>query len=89
MRVFRFCPGMTVGINFSMLDSDHSCRAVGRDKICLLLLSRCKEVTKKGRPRVIGCSCLPLRSPTGGCGTRSAQTVLAHFPPSPSLPAAR
>ena len=29
MMVFRFCPGMTVGINFSMLDSDHSCRAVG------------------------------------------------------------
>ena len=65
MMVFHFCPGMTVGINFSMLDSDHSCRTVGRDEIYLLLLSRRKEVTKKGRPRVIGCSCLPLRSPTG------------------------
>ena len=32
---------------------------------CLLLLSRRKEVTKKGRPLVIGFSCLPLRSPTG------------------------
>ena len=31
----------------------------------LLLLSRRKEVTKKGRPLVIGYSCLPLRSPTG------------------------
>ena len=32
---------------------------------CLLLLSRRKEVTKKGRPLVIGFSCLPLHSPTG------------------------
>ena len=29
------------------------------------LLSRRKEVTKKGRPLVIGYSCLSLRSPTG------------------------
>ena len=43
--------------------------------------------SEKNEPRsaaaVIGPFGLSLRSPSGGCGTRSAQTVLALFPPSP------
>ena len=42
--------------------------------------------SEKNEPRsaaaVIGPFGLSLRSPSGGCGTRSAQTVLALFPPS-------
>ena len=43
--------------------------------------------SEKNEPRsaaaVIGPFGLSLRSPSGGCGTRSAQTVLALFLPSP------
>ena len=43
--------------------------------------------SEKNEPRsaaaVIGPFGLSLRSPSGGCGTRSTQTVLALFPPSP------
>ena len=43
--------------------------------------------SEKNEPRsaaaVIGPFGLSLRSPSGACGTRSAQTVLALFPPSP------
>ena len=43
--------------------------------------------SEKNEPRsaaaVIGPFGLSLRAPSGGCGTRSAQTVLALFPPSP------
>ena len=45
-------------------DSSLRFRCVQNDS-CLLLLSRRKEVSKKGRPLVIGDSCLSLRSPTG------------------------
>ena len=45
-------------------DSSLRSRYVQNDS-CLLLLSRRKEVSKKGRPLVIGDSCLSLRSPTG------------------------
>ena len=45
-------------------DSSLRSRYVQNDS-CLLLLSRRKEVTKKGGPPVIGYSCLPHRSPTG------------------------
>ena len=45
-------------------DSSLRFRCVQNDS-CLLLLSHRKEVSKKGRPLVIGDSCLSLRSPTG------------------------
>ncbi|HIT40277.1 MAG TPA: hypothetical protein IAD06_09635 [Candidatus Caccoplasma intestinavium] len=45
-------------------DSSFRLRCIQNDNVPLLL-SRRKEVTKKGRPLVIGYSCLPLRLPTG------------------------
>ena len=46
---------------------------------CLLLLSRRKEVTKKGRPLVIGFSCLPLHSPTGAAELAALRQSSPYF----------
>ena len=57
-------------------------RGEGLERSLFILLN-----SEKNEPRsaaaVIGPFGLSLRSPSGGCGTRSAQTVLALFPPSP------
>ena len=59
LRMTSHRKGGMLGIRFFT-----SLRSVQNDNVPLLL-SRRKEVTKKGRPLVIGYSCLPLRSPTG------------------------
>ena len=54
-----------------------------RDSLCLFILLSSEKNEQRNAAAVIGPFGLSLRSPSGGCGTRSAQTVLALFPPSP------
>ena len=53
-----------VGLQRLARDSSFRLRCIQNDSV-LLFLSQRKEVIKKGRPLVIGYSCLPHRSSTG------------------------
>ena len=50
--------------------------------LSLFILLNSEKNEQRSAAAVIGPFGLSLRSPSGGCGIRSAQTVLALFPPS-------
>ena len=53
------------------------------NSLSLFVLLNSEKNEQRNAAAVIGPFGLSLRSPSGGCGIRSAQTVLALFPPSP------
>ena len=57
--------------------------SVALDSLYLFILLSSEKNEPRSAAAVIGPFGLSLRSPSGGCGTRSAQTVLALFLPSP------